>query len=73
MCPTAKLACAGEIQVVGGNISVPKGGLFEGTLFIRIDKKDLHSSKEKLKIGIYSNGELIETDKTNFLAPMKID
>ena len=63
----------GEIQVVGGNISVPKGGLFEGTLFIRIDKKDLHSSKEKLKIGIYSNGELIETDKTNFLAPMKID
>ena len=64
---------AGKIQVIGGNITIPKGGLYEGTLFILIDKKDLHSSKEKLKIGIYSNDNLIETDKTNFLGPLKID
>jgi len=63
----------GEIQIVGGNISIPKGGLHEGTLFITIDKEDVHSSKEKLKIGIYSNKELIDTDKTNFLGPVKID
>lgn len=61
----------GEIEVVGGDITVPKGALFEGTLFIKIDKKDIHSSKEKLKIGIYSKGILIETDKTNFLAPLQ--
>ena len=64
---------AGEIQVIGGDITIPKGGLYKGTLFILIDKKDLHSSKEKLKIGIYSNDNLIETDKTNFLGPLKID
>jgi cytochrome c oxidase accessory protein FixG len=63
----------GEIQIIGGNISIPDGGLHEGTLFITIDKKDIHSSKEKLKIGIYSNGVLIDTDKTNFLGPVKID
>ena len=64
---------AGDIQVVGGAIMVPEGGMTEGTLFINIDKKDIESSKEKLKIGIYSNGQLIETDKTNFLAPVQID
>jgi cytochrome c oxidase accessory protein FixG len=63
----------GEIQVVGGNITIPKGGFYEGTLFIRIDKMDINSSKEKLNIGIYSNDILIETDKTNFLGPVKID
>ncbi len=63
----------GEIQIVGGEISIPDGGLYKGTLFITIDKKDIHSSKEKLKIGIYSNEVLIDTDKTNFLGPVKID
>ena len=64
---------AGDIQIVGGVINVPEGGMSQGTLFINIDKKDIQSSKEKLKIGIYSNGELIETDKTNFLAPVQIE
>jgi cytochrome c oxidase accessory protein FixG len=63
----------GSIKVVEGKIFLPKGELHEGTLFIKIAKKDIHSSKEKLKIGIYSKGELIETDKTNFPAPMKIE
>ncbi len=63
----------GEIQIIGGDISIPKGGLIEGTIFIHIDKIDLHSSKEKLRIGIYSNGELIETTKTNFPGPLQIN
>ena len=63
----------GEIQIIGGDVAIPDRGLFEGTLFITIDKEDVHSSKEKLKIGIYSNGILIDTDKTNFLGPVRID
>ncbi len=63
----------GNIQVIEGKISLEKNNLHEGTLFIKISKKDILSSKEKLKIGIYSNGELIETDKTNFPAPIKIE
>ncbi|MBL4938726.1 MAG: cytochrome c oxidase accessory protein CcoG [Lutibacter sp.] len=63
----------GEVNIVGGYLNIPKQGLKAGTLFIEINKIDLHSSKEKLKIGIYSNGELIETTTTNFTGPLKIN
>jgi len=62
----------GEIKIVGGKSKVPNGGLTEGTLFIEIEKKDLTSSKEKIKLGVYVNGELIETTSTNFPGPVKI-
>ncbi|RPD98703.1 cytochrome c oxidase accessory protein CcoG [Aureibaculum marinum] len=63
----------GKIRIVGGTSMVPKGDLTEGTLFIDIDKEDLESSKEKLKIGIYADGELLGTTSTNFTGPMKIN
>jgi len=63
----------GNVDVVGGLLHIKKQALQAGTLFIEIDKKDLISSKEKLKIGIYSNGELIETTSTNFTGPLKIN
>lgn len=62
----------GTVKVIGGKVDVPKLGMDEKTLFITISKKDISNSKEKIKIGIYQNGKLIETDKTNFPAPMKI-
>jgi cytochrome c oxidase accessory protein FixG len=64
---------AGTVKMLGGDSQVPKGGLTEGTLFIEIDKKDLKYSKEKLKIGIYENGKLVETTTTNFPGPVKIN
>lgn len=63
----------GKIDIIGGNSNVKKQDLKEGTLFIEIDKKDLNSSKEKLKIGIYSNDVLIETAVTNFTGPIKMN
>lgn len=62
----------GEVKIVGGKSKVSNGGLTEGTLFIEIEKKDLTSSKEKLKLGVYANGELIETTSTNFPGPLHI-
>jgi len=67
------LSHEGMIQLVGGEMFVEKQDLKEGTIFIEIKRKDLNSSKEKIKIGIYSNGELIETSKTNFTGPIKIN
>ena len=62
----------GKVLFVGDeNLTVPKQQLSEGTLFIEIPKGKLTKSKEKIKIGIYSNGELIETTTTNFLGPKK--
>jgi len=62
----------GTVTMVGGLLNVKKQGLKGGTLFIEINKKDLNSSKEKLKIGIYSNDKLIETTSTNFTGPIVI-
>ncbi len=48
---------------------IPKQELVEGTLFIEIDASQLKSEKDRLEIGIYSNGELIETTTSSFLGP----
>jgi len=62
----------GEIKVVGTKLSLKKESLKEGTLFITIDKKDLTSSKVKLKIGVFKGDKLIETTTTNFPSPLII-
>jgi len=60
----------GNVQLVGDTaVAVPSQSLSKGTIFIDIPKSELKSSKEKIKIGIYSNDELIETTTTNFLGP----
>ncbi len=48
---------------------VPAQDLAEGTLFIEINNAAIKSDKEKVKVGVYSDGELIETTITAFLAP----
>jgi len=63
----------GVIKVVGNKISLDKESLKVGTIFITIDKATIESSKEKLKIGIYKGGKLIETTSTNFTSPLKIN
>ena len=57
-------------SIINGTIFLlNKQDLISGTLFIEIPKSKLKEAKEKLKIGVYSNGKLIETTKTNFLGP----
>ncbi len=43
--------------------------LAEGTLFIEINNAALNGDKDKLRIGVYSGGQLIETTTAAFLAP----
>lgn len=62
----------GKINVIGGTVNIPKQGFAEGTLFINIHKKDLHSSKENIKIGVKLGDELIDMKKTNFPSPLRI-
>ena len=64
------LSHKGTIIVVSHeNFEVPAEQLTEGTLFIEINNAVLNGDKDKLKIGLYSGDELIETTTTRFLAP----
>ena len=51
------------------SFEVPAEELAEGTLFIEINNSALNGDKDRLKIGVYSGEELIETTITQFLAP----
>ncbi len=62
---------SGAIKVIGVVPEVEKLSHSKGSLFIEIDPQDLDSRKTKLIIEVYSNGELIDDLKTNFLGPVK--
>ena len=60
----------GSIHTVKqGEIIVPAQGLAEGTLFIEINASALTSDKNTAVIEVYSEGQLLETTRANFLGP----
>ena len=59
----------GELKLVGSNLFVERQGLAEGALFLIFDRSQISDKKMKVKIGIFSDGELIETTKTTFIGP----
>ena len=64
------LSHKGKIELVThANFNVPAQELSEGTLFVEINNSLLTEDKEKVKIGVYSKDELIETTTARFLAP----
>ncbi len=64
------LSHKGKIDLVSHrSFEVPAQELAEGTLFIEINNAALNGDKDKLKIGVYSGDQLIETTTTRFLAP----
>jgi len=64
------LSHKGTVKLVRkANFNVPAQGLAEGTLFVEINNTAVESDKEKVRIGVYSGDELIETTSTAFLAP----
>ncbi len=64
------LSHKGVVKLVRNeDFQVAAQDLAEGTLFIEINNAAIKSDKEKIKIGVYSGDELIETTITAFLAP----
>ena len=60
-----------SIFMPGEKLVAESESLTEGKLFIDLPKSDLDGKKTKLKIGVFSNGELLEKVKTNFIGPWK--
>jgi cytochrome c oxidase accessory protein FixG len=64
------LSHKGTINVVrDSHFKVAPQGLAQGTLFIEINNAALTGDKDKLRIGVYSGEELIETTTARFLGP----
>ncbi|WP_346882550.1 cytochrome c oxidase accessory protein CcoG [uncultured Algibacter sp.] len=64
------LSHQGTINLVSkDDFIIEKEGLAEGTLFIEINASALTGDKDRLKIGVYSGGDLIETTTAAFLGP----
>lgn len=62
----------GTIKLIGVNdFDIEEQEFYSGSLFIEIPRGSLKDSKESLKIGVFSNGKLIETTTTNFMGPRK--
>lgn len=59
----------GEVRMVGNVPEIKKQGVIEGAMFIVLEKSKLEGLKTPLKIGIYRDGQKIETVKTNFVGP----
>lgn len=64
------LSIDGTIKVVSGDsFDIKPTNYAEGTLFIEIESALIKKAKTELKIGVYSNDELIDTTTVNFLGP----
>lgn len=60
----------GEIKLVGNpSVKVPKQGMTQGTMFVKILESNLKGEKVELKIEVYNNDKLIESATTNFVGP----
>jgi cytochrome c oxidase accessory protein FixG len=64
----------GEIVLVGNPFTkVPKQGITQGALFVKLPENELDGEKTVLKIEVYNNDKLIETTTTNFTGPRSFD
>ncbi len=60
----------GEIKLVGSaGLMAKNQNISEGEFFIIVNRNQIHKRKSKIKIGVYSGKEKIETVKTNFMGP----
>ena len=62
----------GQIQLVNGEkfIKIAKEGICKSVFFIKMPSKSIKERKQKIRVALYHRGQLIEIEKTNFLAPI---
>jgi cytochrome c oxidase accessory protein FixG len=62
----------GRISLVGGtNLTLPAQGIAEGVFFAELPRPALHRTNQKIRIGLFSNGQLVAETSTKFLGPVQ--
>lgn len=64
------LSGEGEIKLIKHDLVLPSQGVTETAAFIILDQNDIKKMKTKVKVGIFSEGEQIETVNTTFIGPI---
>jgi polyferredoxin len=63
----------GELKIVTPEIVLKPQEEMNTVMFIILDKSEIKGFKQNVEIGVYSNGELIETAGSTFIGPMTIN
>ena len=63
----------GEIKIVTSEIVLKPQAEMNTAMFIILDKSEIEGFKQDVSIGVYSNGELLETAGSTFIGPMTIN
>ena len=59
----------GTIRMVGGDLVIPEGSLFESAFFVEIPAKNILSARLPIYIEIFSGQELLEEIRSSFIGP----
>ena len=51
-------------------IVVPKEGILKGMIMVKLPESAISSMKTVIELGIYHNGEKVETAKAKFIGPI---
>jgi polyferredoxin len=63
---------AGEIRIVGAQTLVlKKEAISDFTFFLEVPKSEIQERSSTISIGVYSNGQKLQSVKTKFLGPFK--
>lgn len=62
----------GQIVMVTGEkyVKIAKEGIYKSVFFIKMPSKSIKERKQRIRVELYHRGQLIEIEKTNFLAPI---
>jgi IG-like fold at C-terminal of FixG, putative oxidoreductase len=62
----------GEIRMVGGQtLILKKEAISDFTFFLEVPKSEINERSSTISIGVYSNGQKLQSVKTKFLGPFK--
>ena len=62
---------AGEVQIVGGPLTVPSQAIGESKVLIILPSGEIHRMSTPITIGVYADTTLVQTVHTSFLGPVK--
>lgn len=57
------------VEIVGGELTLEKGEMKKRELLVKMDIENITGPRTPFTIGIYSKGELIETEEVDFFGP----